>query len=198
MTSLALVLAYAPVIRHEFVAPSPLAGERWFSALHPVFAPLRQACAEDPGVVLADTNAGHYIRYFTECSVIANNFLLTEQQFEKAAEVDRLFSLPPEQLTQQAPFVKYVLARAGDIRLDANGVPEHAFYGRQPAGLSKTLLLTPATSVSPEFKLLYEVTMRMHPANSQRAQDVAYAKLYKILPPAAAPASAVNNGNEAR
>ena len=62
-----------------------------------------QACAEDPGVVLADTNAGHYIRYFTDCSVIANNFLLTEQQFQKADEVYRLFALPHEQLTRQAP-----------------------------------------------------------------------------------------------
>ncbi len=33
--------------------------------------------------MLTDTNAGHYIRYFSDCSVIADNFLLTAQQFEK-------------------------------------------------------------------------------------------------------------------
>lgn len=196
-SSLLLVLAYAPVIRHELAAPSPLAGERWFRPLHPVFAPLRQACAEDPGIVLADTNAGHYIRYFTACSVIANNFLLTAQQFQKADEVDRLFSLPLDQLTRQALFVKYVLVRAGDIKAEGNDGFNYAFYGRQPAGLSKTLLLAPATSVPPEFKLLYEVTMRMHIPNSERTQEVPYAKLYKVMPSAATTSAAsVNNVNE--
>jgi hypothetical protein len=195
-TSLLLVLAYAPAMRHELLAPSLLGGERWFRPLHPMFAPLRKACAEDPGIVLADTNAGHYIRYFTECSVIANNFLLTAQQFQKADEVARLFSLPLEQLTQQAPFVKYVLVRPGDIKAKGDHEFSYAFYGRYTPGLSRTLLLTPIASVPQEFKLLYEVTLQMHVPNSERTEEVPYAKLYKIIPSATASAASVNNVSE--
>ena len=36
---------------------------------------------------------GHYIRYYTDCPVIANNFLLTPQHFRKMDEVGALFSL---------------------------------------------------------------------------------------------------------
>jgi hypothetical protein len=184
VTSLLLVLAYAPVIRHELVAPGPVAGERWFKPLYPIFSPLHAACAKDPGIVLADINAGHYIRYFTDCSVIANPFLLTAQHFHKADQVDQLFSLPAEQLPKQAPFVKYVLARAGDIKAKGADEFDYNFYGRLAPGLSRTLLLGSAQSIPPEFKLLYEVTMFMRvPGGGTR--EVPYAKLYKIVPPAA-------------
>lgn len=185
IASLLLVLAYAPVLRYELVAPTPRGGERFFTPLYPIFEPLRQACAEDPGVVLADTNAGHYIRYFSDCSVIADNFLLTAQQFEKADEVGRLFALPAGELTKQAPFVKYVLARAGDIRAKGNGKFEYAFYGRHAPGLSQTLLLAPASARPPQFKLLYEVGMHMHKPGSEQTTEVPYAKLYKVVPSAA-------------
>jgi hypothetical protein len=182
-TSLLLVLAYGPVIRHALIAPSPVGGEVSFQPLYPIFAPLRQACATDPGVVLADTNAGHYIRYFTNCSVIANNFLLTKQQFQKADEVSRLFALPVEQLTKQAPFVKYVLTRAGEIKREGNNKYNYAFHGQLRPESSSTLLVGPANTIPPEYHLLYEVTMRMHVPGSERTQDVPYAKLYKIAPP---------------
>lgn len=183
ITSLLLVLAYTPVIRYELAAPAPRGGERWFRPLYPIFEPLRKACAEDPGVVLADTNAGHYIRYFTDCSVIANNFLLTAQHFQKAAQVDELFSLPLQQLREHAPFVKYILVRAGDIRAKGPEEFDYAFYGRRTPGLSNTLLLGSATSVPPDFKLLYEVTMQMHALGGTGVREVPYAKLYKMLPP---------------
>jgi hypothetical protein len=185
ITSLLLVLAYAPVIRHGLSEPTPRGGERFFTPLYPVFEPLRKACAEDPGVVLADTNAGHYIRFFTDCSVIANNFLLTAQQFEKADEVSRLFALPADQLTKQAPFVKYVLTRAGDIKPKGDRKFDYAFFGRHDPGLSSTLLLRPVSTLPAEYRLLYEVTMDMKQSNSEQTKTVPYAKLYKIVPPAA-------------
>ncbi len=178
LASLGLVIAYIPVIRYALVAPMPRGGEDWFMKLYPMFPALHQACAEDPGVVLADTNAGHYIRYFSDCSVIANNFLLTEQQFQKADEVGRLFSLPIEQLKQQAPFVKYVLVRPGNIVTKADGHFSYEFFGSYAPGLSNTLLLGPASGVPPEFKLLYEVNMQKQ--SGQRTVEVPYAKLYKI------------------
>lgn len=183
VTSLALVLAYSPVIRYALIAPTPKAGESSFVALYPLFAPLREACASDPGVVLADSNAGHYIRYFTKCSVIANNFLLTPQQFQKADEVTRLFSLPVAELVKQAPFVKYVLVRAGGIKSKGLNKYEYAFFGHKPKVAVKTLLLGPTKDIPSDFHLLYEVTARMHIPDSGQTQDVPYGKLYKIERP---------------
>lgn len=200
MVSLTLVLAYVPVIRHALVAPVPHAADSWFNNLYPVFGTLRKACAEDPGIVLADSNAGHYIRYFTACSVIANNFLLTEQQFRKVDEVTRLFSLPPGELTKQAPFVKYVLARAGDVQPKEGDHYSYTFF-RDASRMPEALLLQPADAVPPEFKLLFEVTIAVQ-RERERVQNIPYAKLYKIVPgDAAAPlasadASSVNDVSE--
>lgn len=180
VTSLLLVFAYAPVMRHALVAPIARAADEGFEPLYPMFAPLQRACAEDPGVVLADNNAGHYIRYFSDCSVIANNFLLTQQQFEKVDEVNRLFELPAEELTKQAPFVKYVLVRAGKIVPKENDRFSYEFFGARPAGSSAALLLASARSLPPQFELIYEVSMQMRQQPSQRLQEVPYAKLYKV------------------
>ena len=43
-------------------------------------------------------DSGHYIRYYTECSVMADNFLLTAQHMQKVDEAQRLFSLPAAEL----------------------------------------------------------------------------------------------------
>jgi len=193
ITSLLLVLAYGQVMRYRLLAPTPRGGEMGFMPLYPIFEPLRQACAEDPGVVLADTNAGHYIRYFTACSVIANNFLLTAQQFRKEDQVDRLFSLPPERLTREAPFVKYVLTRAGEIEATANDQFEYRFFGRYTPGLDKLLLLTSPDALPPQFRLLYSVTMEKRMPSSELTAEVPYAKLYKIVPSAVASVDNVND-----
>ena len=187
MTSLVLVLAYAQVLRYQLIAPSPRGGEDGFMPLYPMFEPLRKACAEDPGVVLADTNAGHYIRFFTECSVIANNFLLTPQQFQKADQVDRLFALPAAELPKQAPFVKYVLTRPGEIKASGGDQFKYRFFGRYTPGLAKTLLLAPLDAIPAPYQLVYRVTMKKGVPNSERTVEVPYARLYKVAPVAVAP-----------
>lgn len=178
ITSLLLVLAYAPVIRHALIAPTPKAGDDWFDDIYPVFPALRKACAEDPGIVLADSNAGHYIRYFTNCSVIADNFLLTEQHFAKVDEVKRLFSLPANEFSQHAPYVKYVLARAANIELRADGHFLYDFFGGA-SRLPDTLLLGPQSAVPPDFKLLFEVNIGFQ---TGEVRNIPYAKLYKMQP----------------
>jgi hypothetical protein len=179
--SLALLLAYSPVIRYALVAPTPHAGDEGFKPGFPAFIALRKACAEDPGVVLADTNAGHYIRFFTDCPVIANNFLLTEQHFQKADEVQRLFGLRAEQLTRAAPYVKYVLVRAGGITPNRK-LLDYAFFGLGTPVMPSELLLETAGAPPPEFKLIYEVSVTLRRYNSTQHEEVPYAKLYKIEP----------------
>lgn len=193
VASLLIVLAYSQVLRYQLIAPTPPAGDAGFANLYTAFEPLRQACEEDPGVVLADTNAGHYIRYFTKCSVIGNNFLLTPQQFEKADLVYRLFALSPEQLPKQAPFVKYVLARPGDIEAAGGEQFKYQFFGDHPPGLVKQLLLTPLEEIPSGYQLLFRVTMQKRLPDGATV-EVPYARLYKVSP--SATAASVNDVTE--
>jgi len=183
ITTLALLLAYVPQIRHTLITPLPRGADVWFERLYPIFDDMRQACAEDPGVVLADSTAGHYIRYFTDCSVIANNFLLTKQQFDKVDEVAQLFSLPVTELPQAAPYVKYVLVRAANIKRQPNGEYTYSFYGQRPSQLGTTLLLGPEAAIPPQYRLIDQVRFELR--YQQRDEIVPYAKLYKIVPAAA-------------
>lgn len=194
VASLLLVLAYSQVLRYQLIAPTPPAGDQGFANLYPAFEPLRHACEQDPGVVLADTNAGHYIRYFTKCSVIANNFLLTAQQFAKVDLVYRLFALPAEQLPKEAPFVKYVLTRPSDIGATGNDQFKYRFFGDYPTDLGKQLLLAPLDRIPPGYQLLFRVTMQKRLPEGDRTVEVPYARLYKIVP--SAPAASVNNVSE--
>lgn len=106
-----LGLAYFPTVRYQLFGPNLPAGERQFATLQPILPALRDACAQDPGVVLAEPGDGHMIRYFTDCSVIANNFRLTPLEVSKVTEAAELIGMPLEQLRLRAPDVKYIVAR---------------------------------------------------------------------------------------
>ena len=176
--TLALLLAYVPQIRHSLIAPIPTAGDMWLPRLHPIFPAMRKACTEDPGIVLADATAGHYIRYFTDCSVIANNFLLTQQQFDKVAEVDHLFALTAAELPQRAPSVKYVLVRPMAITRQPDGRYTFSFFGAPT--LPTQLLLQHGTPHG--YRLLDEVNFELrYPDHSE---TFPYARLFKIDPAA--------------
>ena len=180
IATLGLLLAYIPQIRHALVSPMPRAADAWFERLHPIFAEMRKACAEDPGVVLADSTAGHYIRYYTDCSVISNNFLLTKQQFDKFDEAVRLMSLDPTELSKQAPYVKYVLVRAANIRRNPDGEYDISFFTNTPL-LANVLLLGPQADVPPQYHLIDKVQFELR---FEKPEIVPYAKLYKITPDA--------------
>lgn len=155
--SLAALLCYAPVLRHQLLAPMPVANEPYFEAVRPLYATLQQECVKDPGIVLADNNAGHPIRFYTDCSVIANNFILTPQHFAKLAEADRLFALSAEQLARQ-PQIKYLLIRALAMRPLANGSFQYQLYFSNTAGLANELLFSPPTKLPQNYTLLQEMS----------------------------------------
>jgi asparagine N-glycosylation enzyme membrane subunit Stt3 len=70
---------------------------------------LAERCAEKPGAVLSWNDSGHYIRYHTECSVIANNFLLTDQHSEKIKEMESLMSMPLGKVLDERPDIRYLM-----------------------------------------------------------------------------------------
>ncbi|MCP4088244.1 MAG: hypothetical protein GY746_00420 [Gammaproteobacteria bacterium] len=87
----------------------------------PLFERLKEKCDESPGIVLVDNNYGHILRFHTECSVIANNFLMTKQHVDKIREMWRYLEMSPEELLENKPNeMRYVFARLSNYmaRLD--------------------------------------------------------------------------------
>lgn len=189
IATLVLLLAYIPQIRYALIHTPPRAADPWFEHLQPMLKVMRDICAKDPGVVLADSTAGHYIRYYTSCSVIANNFLLTERQFQKVDEVMRLMGMSPEEVPKAAPYVKYVLIRAGSITHKPEGGYSFTFYGVEKPRLATALLLSPAQQGTAGYTLLNEINFTFQ---YQTLETVPYARFYRIEPQLTAPATSAN------
>ncbi len=102
-------LMLAPVLRMHVLARHVPGLEDAYTAMRKVFPPLARACKAAPGLALVNTDEGHYVRYHTDCDVIANNFRMTPQDDQKIREVAHLYSLTPEQLLIEAPQVRYVV-----------------------------------------------------------------------------------------
>jgi hypothetical protein len=171
--SLAALLSYSMSLRYQLLVPTVPAGDDSFLAIRPLLLKLRDLCESTPGIVLADNNAGHYIRFYTDCSVISNNFLLTQQHFEKTAEVKHLFSLSASDLLKEPVNVKYVLVRALEVRQRDNGKLNYLFFYSGEPRLANDLLLRPASSVPPGYTLLDQVDLSA-PFSGP------YAKLYEL------------------
>ena len=126
----------------------PISGSHWFMVAQPIMADLRAACAESPGVVLADENYGHQITYYTECSVIANNFIIAPSDYEKIREVARLFDLSVPDFLAADAGVDYVLADVHPGRLAKLHETGRLGFGAETGALKRALLeqtkVTPA------------------------------------------------------
>ena len=116
-----IALAYQPALRERlFIVYAPGADTEYASAF-PLFLDLGAHCAADPGVVLANPNDGSAILFHSECSVIANNFVLRPPDKVHIDEVERLMLLSPAEIRAQRPDIKYVLVRVIDFSvLDGN------------------------------------------------------------------------------
>lgn len=96
-------------VKERLFRSLPIGLDHYYGLLTGALPVLKSVCDADPGVVLTYNDAGHYVRYHTECSVIANNFLLTTQDEMKIAEIDRLFSMSVDQLLRTRPDIDYLL-----------------------------------------------------------------------------------------
>jgi len=156
-----------------------IAGDDPYYALtHEVYAPLAELCRRDPGVVLASPDDANYVRYHTDCPVIANNFLLTPQHEAKIREVRGLMTLSPRQLAATAPQVRYVFVHrmslftlsGGRMRFLPGGDP-----GNPDPPLVRDLIDASPQSLPPRFVLVKELAF-------ERPAHVPYARLFAIRP----------------
>ena len=172
LTGLAMLSAYFPTLRYQLMVPFPTANDRSFRQMRPLLETLKVACAKQPGIVLADTDMGHYMRYYTDCSMLADNFLLTPQHFAKVDEVTHLLGLSARELMTQAPHIKYVLLRPTDLAYKPkSGGFIFAFMGARPRLAAE--LFGPPSDLVPEYVLLHEVPL-------SDLDNTPYAKLFEI------------------
>ena len=75
---------------------------------------LASYCKARPGVVLATFGDGHYLRYHTDCQVIANNMIMTPQHLERIALTETLLDLTPHALRSNYPWINYVYVWQSD------------------------------------------------------------------------------------
>lgn len=171
-----LGLAYVPAISHGLAGGGPLANDMYYPLTRLSMPALARACADDPGIVLARNNDGHFIRFHTECSVIVNNFFLTPQHFQAVERVDRMFGMSPRELLDSGFPVKYVFVRARGILMIHDDGSIDVVPPEQKAvvtdRLSDALLWGHHDDLPAEFRLVGEV---MVPGGAYP-----YARVWKI------------------
>lgn len=196
VASMVFALMYYVPARYQLAGPTTFVGDPSFRGLRPILEDLKKACAQDPGIVLADNDAGHYIRYYTECSVIADNFLLTPQHEEKIRQLDYLMSVPAGAFPGVAPFVRYILVRPVSIMREGDGT-KYTSFSESDAQLVADLLLKPLDEVPANYTLIEQANIRATGESADR--NVPYIRLFKVDPVAprtstsSAPASSLNH-----
>ncbi len=171
-----LAIAYVPPLQGQLFARQVPAIDPYYSTSRSVYVDLEKACNLDSGIVLADHNDGHYIRYHTECSVIANNFLLTPLHEQKVREVDQLMALSPEELLASRPDIRYVFARLEHLDLrqaDGSMAPASLQYLVEHNPRLVTELLFSDASPPHGYEMIAELRL-----DDERA--VPYARAFKL------------------
>jgi hypothetical protein len=167
------VLAFYPTLAN-WQARYSLGASNAYETVRSAFPALRKLCAERPGVVLGDVHAGHWVRYHSQCSVVANVFLLTPQQTGKVVENFRLLAMSPAELLTAKPEVRYVFAHHSvGVTHDEKGVEAPNLEALRPRMLPlERELLGPVANILPQYKLRWEV---------QTTNGQVYARLYEIV-----------------
>jgi hypothetical protein len=149
-------------------------GDPAYARMTSIFPRLHELCEAHPGVVLGEINIGHWVRYHSKCSVIADVFLLTPQHARKVAEVTALMGLTPAQLLAAKNIVpiRYVFAHhVAPVVVYGNVESPDVEEIRQSLDPLERGLLGPEDAIPKEFKKRWEVRT---PAGR------VYARLYEI------------------
>jgi hypothetical protein len=167
----ALAAALQPALRERlFVFNAPGSAPDYANML-PLYLQLAPLCADEPGVVLASSDDGSPVLFHTECSVIANNFILTAADEKHINEIWRLFLLPPEEIVKQRPDVKYILVRARDFIQFEND----AIVLSKDNAVAQQLLTN--KDPPPGFDLIKTMMLQVGPGENDRAIT---ARLFRV------------------
>ncbi|HTP40315.1 MAG TPA: hypothetical protein VMI92_12160 [Steroidobacteraceae bacterium] len=176
--SLILLVAFLPPLTQQLFIPKWLAKSQSYALTSDIYPTLHEACAAQPGIVLASNDDGHYITYHSACSVIADNFMLTRQDADSIATMERLFSLTPAGLLEDKLPIRYVYARLnlvdrGPARGGLAGSSE-AEVRALNAPLVNSLIFTPVSQLDPHYHLIRELRWT-------GVDTYPYARLFEIV-----------------
>ncbi|MEM7543141.1 MAG: hypothetical protein AAF384_16375 [Pseudomonadota bacterium] len=155
VSGLAALAAYIPVFATYGTFPA-LGGDANYQVARPLLAKLGERCVEKPGVVLAHFGHGHWLRYHTQCQVIANNMIMTPQHFEKIALTQMLLDTDVQTLRRSYPNIRYVFLTRQDNPLIPTVKSE---VMAQNPSLARQLLLGKAAH--PSVELLGKVSFQL-------------------------------------
>jgi len=174
VAAVVFVAAYWPPLGHQLFQRFPPGLTPEYAVTRPLYLKLHDVCLDDPGIVLAATDDGHPIRYHSDCSVIANNFLLTRLHGEKVLEAERLLSMSPEELRAAPPGVRYVLVRLNNLLMREAGT-YRASTPQELAAANKPLFNALSEKAIPEG---YELVAELR---TQDDRDIPYARLLRVV-----------------
>lgn len=98
-----MAIALQPQLKGQLFSPRSAGLSQDYELAFSLFEPMAEACAEDPGTVIAQFNDGHPVRYHTDCSVLGNAFIITPQHERLHMELQRLLNLSPQQFLDEMP-----------------------------------------------------------------------------------------------
>lgn len=170
-----MLAAQAPGLLRLNIVPTP-GGDISYQMLRGIYLDLGARCKTAPGIVLAEHDNGHYITFHSDCSVVADNFILTPQHERKLMLVEHLMQGSVAQLLGEAPWVRYLLVQRADDptrRQQSPCWPRCAAH----AGLRHELLEV-QTPFPPRLRLLAEQLV------VRNGSKEPLARLFEILPAA--------------
>ena len=176
ITCLILLIAYAPCASLLLSKPNLGMSYRYERGID-VFKTLEKECASNPGVVLVWPDFGHYIRYHSDCKVVANNMMLTQQDSERRLDLRNYFKQPAKELRNQLPWMKYILVyhKSGvhGYLTDKNNLSQKQLVRHFSSALEEELL---SNQEHPEgYQLIHEVLA------DYDNHSLPYMRLYRVL-----------------
>lgn len=161
----AFVIFYAGPVSTLAVSKAP-GGEPGYKGLLPFFDLVATQCAKRPGVLLAHPDEGHYLRYHTDCKIVASNMLATPRDFEYRALAFEMLGMSVPELVRKYDWVDYIyvrleVGRGDNLDLDFlrslnKGAREEVLLDHKiPAGIKPL-----ASTATPRFS--YQILLQTH------------------------------------
>ena len=169
-TLAALAVAFQPALRERLLIIYAPSADTEYASVLPMFLELSKLCAEDPGTVLANTDDGNPILFHTDCSVIANNFILRAEDKAHIDEVVRIMQMTPEEIRTERPDIQYLLLRTEDFSIVRDGVS----YIVAASPVAKQFFIDPEPPAG--FTLVQTMGRRYE----EGGRPSLYAKLFKV------------------
>lgn len=167
---LLLAVSYKTPLDHRLFKIYPLGSDLSYAEARPLFLELAEQCKRDPGVVLASSDDGNFVLFHSDCSIIANNFIMRDADAKKIAAIERLFTSSPAVIRNDPLNIRYVLVR----KLDFSVYEDDEYRIVESSAIAKQLLIDEEAPAG--FEHIY--TMR-----GGKDKELLIAKLYRVSRP---------------